>query len=250
MKAIIIDDEKMARILLQEMIQENLKHIEIITSCSDLASGVLAIRKHKPDIVFLDIEMPGHSGLELLDFFEESEINFKIIFTTAYNQYAIEAFKMSAIDYILKPISVEELVQAVKKIDHASQSQNIQNLKHNFNQDAERKIAIPTLNSTRFVPIQNIVFLKASRAYTEIKLKDGEQLLVSRGLKKFESLLQNQNDFFRCHKSFIVNTRYIEEHVKSDGGYLILEGGQTEIPIASDKVKELYNRMDWVIKDV
>ena len=108
-KAIVIDDEKRARTLLKGMIDELSLGVQVVELCEDLPDGVKAIRKHKPDLIFLDIEMPGHSGLELLDFFDEQEINFSIIFTTAYNQYAVQAFKLSAIDYLLKPIAVNEL---------------------------------------------------------------------------------------------------------------------------------------------
>jgi two-component system LytT family response regulator len=112
-KAIIIDDEEMARTLLQGMVAEYCNNVETVDLCKDLPTGVKAIRKHKPDIVFLDIEMPGHSGLELLDFFDENEINFSIIFVTAYNRYAIQAFKLSAVDYLLKPIEVDDLKNAM-----------------------------------------------------------------------------------------------------------------------------------------
>ncbi len=106
-KAIIIDDEKMARTLLEGMLYEYHKDVEVVDSCKDLPTGVKSIRKHKPDLVFLDIEMPGHSGLELLDFFDEQEVNFSIIFLTAYNQYAINALRLSAVDYLVKPVDVK-----------------------------------------------------------------------------------------------------------------------------------------------
>jgi two-component system, LytTR family, response regulator len=120
-KAIIVDDEKMARILLQGMLEEFCPEIAVVDTCQDLPNAIKSIHKNKPDLVFLDIEMPGHSGLELLDFLDEDDINFSIIFTTAYNQYAIDAFKLSAIDYILKPIESEELENSVSRfIKHKS----------------------------------------------------------------------------------------------------------------------------------
>ena len=115
MKAIIIDDEKRARVSLNLLIQEYCPNVEIVAECENLPEGVKAIRKFNPDLVLLDIEMPGHSGLELLDFFDENDINFSIIFTTAYNEYALQAFKFSAIDYLLKPITEEDLSKSIEK---------------------------------------------------------------------------------------------------------------------------------------
>src|SRR5574344_1957550 len=113
MRAILIDDEKRARMNLSILLDENCPQIEIVAECENLPEGIKAIRRLKPDVVFLDIEMPGHSGLELLDFFDEHEVDFSIVFTTAYNEYAIQAFKLSAVDYLLKPINPDELVRAV-----------------------------------------------------------------------------------------------------------------------------------------
>ena len=127
MKAIIIDDEKRARVTLKLLLNEYCPDIEIVAECENLPTGVKAIRKHNPDLVLLDIEMPGHSGLELLDFFDEDDVRFSIIFTTAYNEYAIQAFKFSAIDYLLKPINPDQLVAAIKRLQ--KQHQKIVNLK-------------------------------------------------------------------------------------------------------------------------
>ena len=115
MKAIIIDDEKRARISLAYILQEYCPNVTIVAECENLPEGVKAIRKNQPNIVLLDIEMPGHSGLELLDFFDENDVNFSIIFTTAYNEYALQAFKFSAVDYLLKPINPEQLSEAISR---------------------------------------------------------------------------------------------------------------------------------------
>jgi two-component system LytT family response regulator len=241
--AIIIDDEKTARVVLKEMLLEDCKNVNIVAESEDLHEAVKAIRKYKPDLVFLDIEMPGHSGLEILDFFNDDEIDFSIIFTTAYSQYAVQAFKLSAISYLLKPIESTELINAVQlctkklakknKIDYAVLKENLA---------IPSKITVPTGSSIKFIELQNIVFLKANSCYTEISFSDNIKLTVSRTLKKFEETLNPNILFFRCHKSYIVNINFISEYVKSEGGYIILKD-KNRIPVSNDKINELLEMM-------
>lgn len=247
MKAIIIDDESQARKLLINLLKEYCPQVEVIADCEDLPNGVKAIRKLKPELVFLDIEMPGHSGLELIDFFDEDDINFGIIFTTAYNQYAVKAFKLSAIDYLLKPIDGEELIDAIKRFEKSIvKKESIQLLKENLSSTSILKIAVPVGQSVRFIHLADIVFLKAENSYTEIILKDESKLTVSRILKNFEDTLIENPNFFRCHKSYIVNQDYIIDYVKSDGGYLILKP-MYEIPISHDKI-DLFLKQTTIVK--
>jgi two-component system, LytTR family, response regulator len=241
--AIIIDDEKMARSLLEAMLYEYCPEVEVLETCADLTSGIKAIRKLVPDIVFLDIEMPGHSGLELLDFFNPQEVNFSIVFTTAYNQYAIQAFKLSAIDYLLKPIEPEELESAVKKhIDIEQKRFNYQLLKDNLQTVLPKKIAIHSFNTVRYVDLKDIVYLKAEGAYCNIYLNDKSLITASKNLKSFESILAEQEKFLRCQKSYIINLEYVKEYVKSDGGFLRTSFDE-EIPLSQDKVNEFLELM-------
>jgi two-component system LytT family response regulator len=239
-QAIIIDDELQGRKLLQALIKSHAPEINVIDECADLPNGVKAIRKHKPDLIFLDIEMPGHSGLELLDFFDEKEINFGIIFTTAYNEYAIKAFKMSAVDYLLKPISGEDLEQAMDRFHKRFSKTEPSKIKTETHligiENTENKIAIPVGQSIKFIDLDDIIYLKAENSYTEIHLQDTSKLLVSRTLKNFEDVLEDKSNFYRCHKSYIINRQFILDYVKSDGGYLILKP-KIEIPISPDKVQ-------------
>jgi two-component system LytT family response regulator len=238
MKAIIIDDESQARKLLKNLLKEYCPQVEVIADCEDLPNGVKAIRKLKPELVFLDIEMPGHSGLELVDFFDDDDIHFGIIFTTAYNQYAVKAFKLSAVDYLLKPIDGEELINAVARYEKSIfKKESIQLLKENLNAVGLQKIAVPVGQSVRFILLSDIVFFKAENSYTEIFMHDETKLTVSRTLKNFEDTLLDNPIFFRCHKSYIVNQDYIIDYVKSDGGYLVLKP-KHEIPISHDKVDQ------------
>jgi two-component system LytT family response regulator len=246
-KAILIDDEPQARKLLTGMLKEFAPHITLLGECEDLPSGVKAIRKHKPDLVFLDIEMPGHSGLELLDFFNEDEVEFEIIFTTAYNQYAIRAFKLSAIDYLLKPIAPDELQDAIARFEKKQRTGTsaLQALRENLKNTDNNKIAVPTGQSFRFIELETILYLKADSSYTEIYFTDGSKLVVSRTLKNFEETFPAGSQFFRCHKSYIVNTNYITEFVRGDGGYIVLNG-QANVPISGDKTDALFELMKLV----
>lgn len=240
-KAIIIDDEEMARTLLKEMISEYVPSVSISALCKDLPAGVKAIRKYSPDIVFLDIEMPGHSGLELLDFFNEEEISFSIIFVTAYNEYAIQAFNMSATYYLLKPIEADDLKNAVAVFEKSKQRQNYSVLKDNLGGNVPQKIGLNSFNSISFVEASDILFFEADGAYTKVVLKAGKHILVSKGLKNFENMLADNTDFFRCHKSYIVNVRHITDYIRSNGGSLIVDKTH-EVSVSPDKVDALLKR--------
>lgn len=243
-KVIIIDDEQRARMLLCAMLADAAPDLEIVAQCDDLPSGVKAIKKLKPNLVFLDIEMPHYSGLELMDFFAEDEINFKVIFTTAYSQYAIQAFRFSAIDYLLKPLNIDLLKEAIERFwqKHDKDTQHLMALKYNLENKKSKKIALPQTNGMRFVDSTEIVLAKADGSYTEIKLQTGEAILISKNLKFVENLVEGLDFLNRCHKSYIVNVNFIKTYHRSDGGYLVLIDG-TEIPIATDKVEEVLRIM-------
>jgi two-component system, LytTR family, response regulator len=248
-KAIVVDDEKMARVLLSGMLNEHCPQVEILQECHDLPSAVKAIVKHQPDLVFLDIEMPGHNGLELLDFFDEKKVNFSIIFTTAYNQYAIQAFKLSAIDYLLKPIDPNELKNAVARFSEFSANKpSYKTLQNNFfNPKQEQKIAISTVNSIKYIDVKSILVLEADGSYTNIYLDSGQKITTSKGLKYYEDLLLHHQHFMRCQKSFVVNLEKTTEYVKSEGGYIIIAGVH-KIPVSVEKTQELNNRLKEIMK--
>lgn len=244
MKAIIIDDEKRARVSLSLLLKEFCPEVSIIAECENLPEGVKAIRKLQPDVVLLDIEMPGHSGLELLDFFDEKEINFSIIFTTAYNEYAVQAFKLSAVDYLLKPIVPEELVNSIARVEKQKHVQ-YKTLAENLNQGSFQKIAVPSGSSLVVITISDIIYIKGEGSYSELYLKDKTKLLVSRNLKNFEETLLKDSRFLRAHKSYIVNFENIVSYNKSDGGWLEMENGVT-IPVSSEKCSVILERMNII----
>jgi two-component system LytT family response regulator len=246
MKAIIIDDEKRARVSLALLLQEYCPQITVVAECENLPEGVKAIRKFQPDLVLLDIEMPGHSGLELLDFFDENDVNFSIIFTTAYNEYAIQAFKFSAVDYLLKPINPEQLTEAIARLEKQKQKvANYKLLKETIHQDSLTKIAVPSGNTLIFIDTTKISYIKGEGAYSEVFCNNGTKHLVSRNLKNFEDILCLDTRFMRVHKSYIVNFEQVVAYNKSDGGSLELETG-IHVPVSPDKAQNILDRIQII----
>ena len=245
-KAVIIDDEAKARRILEALLKEYCPDVEVLASCEDVPSGVIAINKHKPDVVFLDVEMPGYTGFQLLEFF--SAVNFEIIFTTAHSDYALQAFKVSAIDYLLKPIQISELVKAVdklKKIQLGNGDERISVLKENFKVNAIRKLALPVAEGLIFVEVDDILYLEADGSYTKFCLANGKSIVVSKKIKEFEDALGTTNNFFRTHRSFIINLKSIKQYVKQDGGYILLNS-DTQIPLARERKDEFLEIMKGV----
>lgn len=235
-KAIIIDDEPRARKVLSTLLAENCPEVEILGTAGDVPEGVKSINKLQPDVVFLDIEMPGYSGFELLDFFQE--VTFQIIFTTAYSEYALQAFEVSAIDYLLKPIQIDKLISAVEKakqqISYSQTAEKLEALKSNLSAEGQiKKIALPVANGLLFVETLDIIYLKAEGSYTQIHLVNGPKLLVSKKLKEFEQLLQNPS-FFKSHRSFLINLDHVQQYVRQDGGYIVMKN-QDVVSIAKDR---------------
>lgn len=238
-KTILIEDEKRAQILLQNILEKHFPNIEIMAIADDLPSGVKAIHKHKPDFIFLDIEMPNFSGLEILDFFNEQEVHFSIIFTTAYNHYAIEALKIAAIDYLLKPLNKEDIKEALERFEKKNKTYNqesFSSLKSIISDKKINKIAVPESNQLHFIKPEDIVYIKADNSYSEIYLENGKQMIVSRSIKNFEDGLKENPSFCRIHKSYLINTQFVEKYDKSNGGWVTLSN-KKELPISSEKTE-------------
>ncbi len=241
MKVIIIEDEKIASDLLQAMLQEIDIHIEIADRCFDLPSGVKSIKKYEPELVFLDVELPVYSGLQLLDFFDAADINFKIIFTTASNKHAIQAFEMSAIDYVLKPIQLDKLKQAINKYKEQTlnkSSENISILTQNLQTSNLKKIVIPVSTGFEILNIIDICYIKADGSYTKILLTNNIAYTMSKNLKYFETLFENNTSFVRIHRSYIANINFIKRILRNDGYYAVYDD-TTQLPIMNDKIEEV-----------
>jgi two-component system LytT family response regulator len=240
MIALIIDDEKRARHLLSNLITEHCRNITSIEEATDLASGVDFIKSSKPDVVFLDIEMPNQSGLDILKYFP-NHIDFKIIFVTAYNQYAIEAFKLSAIDYLLKPIDINELKEAVAKVEESIKTNNLNDqlnkLRDSLKQLSIDKIALEIPKGIMFTTHSDIVYFEADGMYTKVQLIDGKQKTICKPLKHFVAQLERNAMFFKCHRSYLINLKFVDELVKVDGDYLIMFN-KKKIPISKSKKEQ------------
>nr|WP_299033103.1 LytTR family DNA-binding domain-containing protein [uncultured Tenacibaculum sp.] len=248
MKALVIDDEAKARSVMETMLTEFFPEIKSINTADNLLNGVKEINKHAPDIVFLDIEMPEYSGLEILDFITEP-IEFQLIFTTAYQQYALDALKLSAIDYLVKPIDREELRVAINKakvnIEQKKVSAQFSELKKAIQSLSSHKIALEVPGEIIFVSHEDILYLEADGMYTKVHLANKEKQLISKPLSYFENQLQSNNLFFRCHRSFLINLHYLEKFIKKDGDFLLMQN-QTTIPISKTKKQEFLK----IIKEV
>ena len=241
MKAIIIDDEPKARNLLRILVEENCPKITEIFEAGDLLSGVDVIKNEAPNIVFLDIEMPEHSGLEILNFIERDVINFEIIFTTAYSEYAIQAFQLSAIDYLLKPVRPSQVKEAVDKaitlLGKTQISDKLEELKTSLSSSNFKKIGLPVADGIKFVAFDSIILMEADGMYTKISLDDEPDILISKPLKHFVELLQNIPVFYKPHRSYLVNLKFIKQYVKSDGGYILMDNGKA-VSVSKEKRDE------------
>jgi two-component system LytT family response regulator len=236
-KSIIVDDEKHGIITLKHLISE-IENIEVVANTQDSSSAKELIEKHRPDIVFLDIEMPIMNGFELLSQFET--IPFKVIFTTAYDQYAIKALKMNALDYLLKPISSDDLEESIQKYNanelNISKEQIFQ--VHQFNNGKiQDTLALSTQQGLIFIKIENIAYLEADGSYTNIVLSDKSKHLASKPLSNFEDLLQDNLIFFRAQKSYIINLKNIKQYLRGEGGEIIMEDGKN-IALSRNKKQE------------
>lgn len=232
--AVIIDDESRGRNNLQLLLNKYCPEVEVVGMAEDVVSGLQVIDRLQPKVIFLDIEMPGQDGFALIDQLPNKK-KFKIIFTTAYQQYAIRAFKVSAVDYLLKPIDIRELQLAVAKLDKKDATdltERLDLLRENLKLGIN-KIAIPHQDGFTFVHLDDIIFLEADRNYTIIHRRNNKELLIAKSLRKFEELL-NPSNFFRPHRSYIINLRQVEEWIRKDGGYILMSN-QKQIPIVKDK---------------
>lgn len=245
-KAILIDDEERARNTLSSLLANYCPEINVLATCSNVPDGVLAINKHKPDVVFLDIEMPDYNGFELLGFFRE--IDFDIIFVTAYSEYAVKAFEISAVDYILKPIDIDQLKNSVEKLKqkklHSQMQEQIELLKESYRGEDIRKIALSMSNGLTFVEVSDIILLEADGAYTTFYLKDGQKILVSKKLKFYEDILSNRSHFFRTHRSYFININFIKNY--SRGENAILMDNDFLVTISRDRKQEF----ETLLKDL
>jgi two-component system, LytTR family, response regulator len=247
LRTIIIDDEPHVRKTLARMVEEECSNVKLLKSADGVKSGLKAIDEQNPDLVLLDIQMDDGTGFDLLK--KAEPINFKVIFITAFDQYAIQAFKFSAIDYLLKPVDPEDLVRAVNRAEQMVQedfSIQLKVLDENLNTQGSKgkKIILRTSETVHLVKVSDISYCESDISYTSFYFADGQKILVSRTLREFEDMLK-EFGFFRVHKSFLVNLFTISKFEKADGGYLVMEN-KDRVPVASrkrDQLLEMFNRI-------
>lgn len=244
-KAVIIDDDKQMRELNACLLSDNFPDIEIIGEADSVNSGVDIITETKPDLVLLDIEIKGGTGFNVLQ--KVRPYSFQVIFITGFNNFAIKAFKFSAIDYILKPVNEVEFIDAIEKAvtqininDNELQYDNF--LSHYEKKTQSKKIVLRTSEALHLVDISNIVFCKSDNSYTTFYLDGGKEIIVSKSMKEYASLLEEFN-FVRPHQSFLVNTQHISKIDKSDGGFVILNNGK-EVPVSARRKQSLLSALE------
>ncbi|CAA6799351.1 MAG: DNA-binding response regulator [uncultured Aureispira sp.] len=238
MKAVIIDDESKARRLLATILKDYCPQITQIKEAKNLMDGIQLIRDAAPDIVFLDIEMPDYLGIEIGDFLEPSEMTFQLIFTTAYSEYAIKAFEVNAVDYLLKPMRPKQIKNALSKIAQRANNNNIaqqiSTLKESIQDNHFKKIAIPVSTGILFIDIDDIICLEANGMYTQLYTTSNGAQLISKPLKYFVHLLETNEYFYRSHRSFLINIKFVRQYIKKDGHSILLEN-KIQTPIARDR---------------
>jgi two-component system LytT family response regulator len=242
--AIIIDDEAKGRTALREKLAAYCPQVQLLAEAADAQEALLQIKNYHPQLIFLDIEMPRMNGFEMLN--ELPEKNFHIVFTTAYDQYAIKAIRYAAFDYLLKPIDIAELQAAIAKIDAKDASKTkkqIDLLQQHILHPKKQwdKLAIPTLEGLAFYAICDIVHLEAASNYTTLYFADRTKVTASKTLKEFEELLP-ENTFFRTHHSHLINLNYIKRYIKGDGGQIELQNG-VFVDLARRKKEEFLERI-------
>jgi two-component system LytT family response regulator len=228
--AVIVDDESHARKMLKMLLSDAEVEVDVVAESDDAKQAVSAIKEHNPDVVFLDIDMPGLSGIELAEMYGDNR-SFEIIFITGHKEHAPKAFRVKALDYLMKPVSPRELDEALSRlVDALEARQKPLNLEDN-------RIALPMLNGLELVDSDDILVFEAERAYTSIKLKNSELKLVSKRLKLFEELLTDRPHFKRVHRSYLVNMNEVNRYAKAES-LLVLNGG-VEVPISKEHKEEV-----------
>ncbi|NAS29968.1 response regulator [Flavobacteriaceae bacterium R38] len=249
LRAVIVEDEKHSRETLKSLLEEFCEGIKVIAMAGSVNEAVKTIKSEQPDIIFLDIELQTGTGFDVLE--KISHLNFEVIFTTAFEQYAIKAVKFSSLDYLLKPIDIEELQLAVQKAQTKKNQEvykkQLETLMLNLKQQKSKlnKICLATSEGFEFVEVNTIIYCKAEGSYTVFVLNNSEQILVSKNLKEYENLLLEQ-DFMRVHNSFLINLKEVKKYIKSDGGYILMSNNDT-VSISRSKKEDFIQVMSALI---
>lgn len=242
MKALIVDDEYDGTSILKRMLTMNCKQVKVVGTCANAAEGMQKAEQLNPDLIFLDIQMPGKNGFEMLS--EMSTRNFEVIFVTAHNHYLLQALQFSAADYLLKPVDEDRLVEAMQRVEQKllqrNDHKNIEALLYNLQRTGtpnEMKLCIPTLKGFIVLKLDDIIVCEAEKNYTIIHLRNKKPLMVSRPLLEYEKLLEGTT-FLRVHKTYLINLQHVYEYHRGEGGVVIMSNG-AEVEISRRK-KDLF----------
>lgn len=243
-KVLIIDDENRTRSLIAQMIDSFGFDVETIPEGENVQSGIKAIEKHNPDIVFLDIQMPDGTGFDVIRSIGNK--NFEVIFITAHEEFAIKAIKFSALDYLLKPVDASELKAALEKalelVDSEKSNGQFDALHSNIQSNEKRRLVLKTQESVHVVDLEQIIRCEADRNYTSFFLKDNKKILVSKTLKEYETLLAAHN-FLRVQQSHLINIDYVDRYDKKNGGAVVMKDG-SEVPLSPAKREVFFKRLE------
>jgi len=247
MNAIIVDDEKHCREVLELLLHKHCPKVTIQATCADAMTALKEIDRQQPDILFLDIEMPDMNGFEMLE--KINDPRFEIVFTTAYNEYAIKAIKHSALDYLLKPIDKDELILAIKKVQKAKTQKagaRVENLLDLLNnKKPSRRFAVSTLEGLIMVNIDDILFCESDSAYCRLFFRDQPKpMVISKTLKEVEEVLQGSN-FCRIHHSYVINMKFVDRYIRGEGGEVIMTNG-VHLPISRTRKQEFLNLLEKI----
>jgi two-component system, LytTR family, response regulator len=237
-KTIIIDDEQHCITTLQWTLQEYCKDVKVTATAHNGTDAILLINVHQPDLIFLDVEMPIMNGIDMLLHFDD--IKFNVVFTTAYDQYAVKAIKLNALDYLLKPIDKDDLIAAVNKVKNKQlqiSRQQVEGLNEVHRTKVANKIALSTLAGLQFINLDDLVRVEGEGNYCNFILKGKKKILLSKKLGDAEDILKGNDHFFRAHKSHIINLKFVEKYVRGEGGEIIMEDG-TSISLSRNKKDE------------
>ncbi len=239
-RTVLVDDEKNALEMMEWLLKTYCPQVEIAAMCSSAEEAITAIKKLQPDVVFLDIEMPRMNGFDMLEQFEE--LSFDVVFCTAYDQFALKAFRYSALNYLLKPVDPDELINTVQRIEKIKTVPTreqfdllLQNIRHTGKSTPQR-IALTHNDGMIFVPTADIIYCEAESNYTSVYLAGGKKIVVSKVLKEIDEAL-NGPDFYRVHSSFLININRIKKFVRGDGGYLVMDN-DANISISRSRKQE------------
>ena len=243
-QAIIIDDEQNCIDSLLFDLQKHCKEVNVLETCTNPKQGILSIKKNKPDLVFLDVQMPWMSGFEMLELMDK--IDFAIVFTTAFDQFAAKAFRISAIDYLLKPIHINDLKEAIRKASEKilknSGTDNITNFLQNIKKpEVNQRIAVPGREGYEFIEAAKIIYAQAEGSYSHVFLNDKRKIIISKTLSDIEEMLPAEH-FQRIHHSTLVNLSHITHFFKTDGGYVVLNSGE-KLVVSKSKKDSLMSRL-------